>query len=140
MNAEFAARLLVELVVAILAGGGVAGLILLPQRKRHLAAQTNDTNATADARIMGAAASLVEQAGTQVPALLERITRLEASNERILDEQAAERAEVQAWRQYGALQSAWAAAAVRAIRELGGTIEDPPTSPVIERRAPTAPL
>ena len=128
-----------QTIVSLIAGGSltafVVAMLTLRQRRGIMGAQAHDQNATADARIMGAAASLVEQAGTQVPALMERITRLEASNERILDEQAAERAELVAWRQWGAAVTAWSSQAVEVIRALGGTIPDPPSAPS-ERRAP----
>ena len=114
--------------------GGLLALLTLRQRRQVLSASAEKDAATADMRIMNAAAGLVEQAGTQVPILIERITRLESSNERILEEQAAERSELAAWRQWGGVQMAWAAQAVAAIRELGGTIADPPAPPTVDRR------
>lgn len=122
---------LVQQLAAALGGGSVvalASLLLTLRQKRR------GMDATADSRIMNAAAGLVEQTGAQIPNLMERITRLEASNERILDEQAHERAELVAWRAWGAAQMTWAAQAVAAIRQLGGTIPDPPPPPNADRR------
>ena len=135
----------IPVVVAAVGSGGLVALLTVRQQRRTMAATASDLDASANQRIMAGAATIVEQAATQTPALMERITRLEASNERILDEQASERAELttalielQAWRQWGAVLMPWAAQAVDAIRSLGGTIADPPQPPAVERRQNTA--
>lgn len=130
----------VQALVTLLLGGGGGGLLTylltLRQRRRVMDAAARDTESTADARIMAAAATLVEQAGTQVPALVERIALLEGARdrlgsdlERLRDEQDAERAELVLWRAWGARQLEWSAQAVSAIRSLGGEIPDPPLPP-----------
>ena len=128
-------------LLTVLAGGaGGGGLItyLLPlrQRRRQMDAAAADTRATADSRIMGAVAGIVEQASAHVPSLIERITRLEGDRDRLArdldrlrDEQDVERAELAEWRSWGARQRTWSAQAVDAIRSLGGQIPDPPTPP-----------
>ena len=129
---------LVPVVVASVGSGGVAGgallLLTLRQQRRTMAATATDLEASATQRMLGGAASIVEQAATQTPALLERITRLEAALERHQTQLDAERSELQAWQQWGAVQMAWASQAVAAIRQLGGTIADPPQPPAVERR------
>jgi hypothetical protein len=129
-------RLLVTVIVAALAGGGITGLALLPQRRRMLVAQAQDASATADSRIMSAAAGLVEQTGAQLPFLIERITRLEADRDRLGGElgrlrveQDAERDELAQWRSWGAQQRRWSEQAVTALKGLGVEIPDPPTPP-----------
>lgn len=128
--------LILASLISLITGGGLVGLLTLRQKRLGMTAQANDTNASADARIMTAAASLVEQSGTTVPALLERITRLEereATREArlsgLLVEQATERAELTAWRVWAVQVLEWAAQAVVAVRHLGGDLDDPPAPP-----------
>jgi hypothetical protein len=128
-----------QVLQLVMAGGlvGAAGSVLtLRQRRRHMAALARDAEASADGRIMAAAAALVEQAAAQVPLLIERITRLEADRDRLVleltrlrTEQDAERAELSEWRTWGARQREWSIQAVQAIRRFGGEISDPPSPP-----------
>lgn len=144
MDAGDVTALIAAGVAAGTASGGVLVALLTVRQKREvMSAEAGSATAQGQSKIMDSVGVLLEQSGTMVPKLLERITLLEASNERIiasheriLDEQAAERHELTAWRQWGALQVSWAAQAVDAIRRLGGTIADPPAPPTVDRRSP----
>ncbi len=135
MSAEVWAEVTRGSLVALV-GGGIGALLTLPQRRRVLDAQARDTGATADSRIMSAAATLVEQHGAQLPQLIQRITQLEGARDQLstaLDslrvEQDEERIELAEWRSWGDRQLEWSGAAVQAIRSLGGDIGDPPSPP-----------
>ena len=78
-----AATLMAVLAGSGSVGGGVAWLLTLRQRRAQMTAAARDKVASADSRIMQAAAGIVEQAGAQVPLLVERITRLEADRDRL---------------------------------------------------------
>lgn len=135
MSSEMWVELMRGTLLALV-GGGIGAFLTLPQRRRVLDAQARDTVATADSRIMSAAATLVEQHGAQMPQLIERITQLEGARDQLatsLDrlrlEQDEERIELAEWRSWGDRQLVWSAAAVQAIRSLGGQIGDPPSPP-----------
>jgi hypothetical protein len=125
VSSEDLTRWLVELVVALGGGGGVAYLLTLRQRRALLSARAFDVITTAAGRI-------VEQSADMVPTLTERITRLEASAELRqlrVEAMSAELDEVHTW---AGEAVRWMGNAVRLIAELGGNIDAPPPAP--ERR------
>jgi hypothetical protein len=144
-------------LIGLLGGGasGLGALLVVRQRRETMTAEANKINATAenlsataDSRIMDAVAGIVEQTSTQIPVLMERLTRVESANEhlrtdnlrlqgsldRVIAELNAERDELELWRRWGAAQMAWAGQAVRAIKDLGVEIPDPPSPPDVWRR------
>jgi chromosome segregation ATPase len=156
-------RYFLDLIAALGGGGAVAYLLTLRQRKSILNAQATNTQAQAFERIISAAGNGLEHQTALVPALLERITKLEAREE-IRDRRDVEREKeledlrdeleatktalataqahasaVDQWIDavFTAMREhrAWDEDAVAQIEDLGGTIAPPPAIP--DRRANT---
>lgn len=133
----------VELLVALGAGGGLAFVLTLRQRRALLAAQASDVTATGQARIMDAAGRIVEQQADLVPQLLQRIAALEALEQtragevdkvreradRAEQRLAAVVAELDAVYRHVDESQRWMGNALRVVLELGGDIPPPPPPP-----------
>lgn len=124
-----ALRWLVELLVAVCGGGGVAYVLTLRQRKALLSAQASDTIATGQARILDAAGRIVENSADLVPQLLQRVTSLESAGEQRQAQLTAVSLELEDVHRFVDEAARWMGNAVRLISELGGSIAPPPDVP-----------
>ncbi len=115
-------RYAVEVVVALGGGALLARLLTIRQERALMAAQASDTQASGPARIIDAAAAIVEQHAGLVPDLLQRITQLEGR-------EAIRQTEFEELYRFADDAVHWMHNALRVVQELGGEIPAPPIPP-----------